>query len=349
MKRILLIEDSSEVRENTAEILELAGYDVVVAEHGKIGVEKARTVAPDLIVCDIMMPELDGYGVLFMLSKDPATASIPFIFLTAKAEKEDYRKGLSQGADDYLTKPFDESELLATIERRIKKIELLRTSGSTDNRLDTFLNSAGGLLDLDSLPKNKKNKDFLKKEMIYLEGNLPNYLFYISSGKIKTFRTNSDGKELITGMFAEGEFFGYPALISGEHYSDSATALEDSSISMIPSEDFFYLMYSNRDVAAQFIKLLSNNVLEQEERLIQTAYNSIRMRVADSLIKFYDTYNGLPGDEIPVFRDDLAKVVGTSTETVIRTLSEFKEEGLISTSGRRIAILSPDKLKNLKY
>jgi CRP-like cAMP-binding protein len=118
---------------------------------------------------------------------------------------------------------------------------------------------------------------------------------------------------------------------------------------MIPSEDFFHLMYNHRDVAAQFIKLLSNNVLEQEHRLLQTAYNSIRKRVAESLIRFYDTYKGTPGAEIPVFRDDLAKVVGTSTETVIRTLSEFKEEGLISTSGRRIAILSPEKLLNLKY
>src|SRR4051812_33462814 len=110
MKKILLIEDSREMRENTAEILELANYNVITAANGKIGVEYAVKELPDLIICDIMMPELDGYGVLYMLGKNPATASIPFIFLTAKAEKTDLRKGMSMGADDYLTKPFEEME-----------------------------------------------------------------------------------------------------------------------------------------------------------------------------------------------------------------------------------------------
>ena len=81
MKKILLIEDNLEMRENTAEILELANYEVVTAENGKVGVEKAKAVLPDLIICDIMMPELDGYGVLYYLGKDPKTAAIPFIFL----------------------------------------------------------------------------------------------------------------------------------------------------------------------------------------------------------------------------------------------------------------------------
>jgi CheY-like chemotaxis protein len=112
MKKILLIEDNLEMRENTAEILELAGYAVFTAPDGKEGVKTALKELPDLIVCDIMMPELDGYGVLHMLSKNEAAAAIPFIFLTAKAEKEDYRKGMSLGADDYLTKPFDDTELL---------------------------------------------------------------------------------------------------------------------------------------------------------------------------------------------------------------------------------------------
>src|SRR5690349_18036560 len=103
MKKILLIEDNKEMRENTSEILELANYKVVTAPNGKIGVELAGKEIPDIILCDIMMPELDGYGVLYMLSKKPETASIPFIFLTAKTEKTDIRKGMSMGADDYLT------------------------------------------------------------------------------------------------------------------------------------------------------------------------------------------------------------------------------------------------------
>ena len=102
MKRILLIEDNPEVSENTREIMELAGYEVVSAPNGKIGVELAQHENPDLIICDIMMPELDGYGVLHILSKKPETSTIPFIFLTAKTEKTDIRKGMNLGADDYL-------------------------------------------------------------------------------------------------------------------------------------------------------------------------------------------------------------------------------------------------------
>lgn len=127
MKKILLIEDNREMRENTSEILELAGYKVLTAENGKIGVELAQKNLPDLIVCDIMMPVLDGYGVLHLLSKNEDTANIPFIFLSAKAERSDFRKGMEMGADDYVTKPFDDIELLNAIESRLKKI---RTSTS---------------------------------------------------------------------------------------------------------------------------------------------------------------------------------------------------------------------------
>src|SRR5690606_34936944 len=103
MKKILLIEDNQNVRETTADILTLAGYEVITAESGKAGVQEALSALPDLIICDIMMPGLDGYGVLHILSKRAETAGIPFIFLTAKSEKADVRKGMNLGADDYLT------------------------------------------------------------------------------------------------------------------------------------------------------------------------------------------------------------------------------------------------------
>jgi CheY-like chemotaxis protein len=118
MKKILIIEDNTDVRENLAEILMLSGYEAITAENGKTGAAKAQTELPDLILCDIMMPELDGYGVLHIMSRSAKTADIPFIFLTAKAEKEDFRKGMALGADDYITKPFDDAVLLQTIESR---------------------------------------------------------------------------------------------------------------------------------------------------------------------------------------------------------------------------------------
>jgi len=123
MKKVLVIEDNKEILENTAEILELSNYRVCTAENGKIGIEKALSDKPDLILCDIMMPELDGYGVLQALRDDARTVAIPFIFLTAKGEKPDIRAGMNLGADDYLTKPVPKTELLEAIRTRLQRAE----------------------------------------------------------------------------------------------------------------------------------------------------------------------------------------------------------------------------------
>src|SRR3954470_21637423 len=124
-RSVLVIDDNKDIRENTAEILELAGYKTVTAENGKKGVEAALKEKPAVIICDIMMPELDGYGVLHLLRKNPETQNIPFIFLTAKTERGDFRKGMEMGADDYITKPFEDIELLNAVEVRLKKSEIL--------------------------------------------------------------------------------------------------------------------------------------------------------------------------------------------------------------------------------
>ena len=118
---VLIIEDNDHIRESTAELLGLADYEVFKAVDGKQGVDFATKLLPDIILCDITMPELDGYGVLHLLSKTPQTSAIPFIFITAKSERIDYRKGMEMGADDYLTKPFDDMELMTAIETRLNK------------------------------------------------------------------------------------------------------------------------------------------------------------------------------------------------------------------------------------
>lgn len=124
-RKILVIEDEPAMRRNLATILRLEGWTPVVAEHGRQGVELARREVPDVILCDVMMPELDGYGVLKELHDDPATMNIPFIFLTAKGERADVRGGMNLGADDYLTKPVDKGDLLRAIRTRLARAEQL--------------------------------------------------------------------------------------------------------------------------------------------------------------------------------------------------------------------------------
>jgi len=346
MKKILLIEDNNEVRENTAEILGLSNYEVITAPNGKIGVELAGKENPDLIVCDIMMPELDGYGVLYMLSKKPETSSIPFIFLTAKAEKADVRKGMSMGADDYLTKPFEEMELLHAIEVRLKKSEAFKKEFSkTVEGLSEFLDKAQGIEELKKLSSDKKIHRFAKKEELFMEGDEPTSLVFVVKGQVKTFKTNEQGKELITGIHRSGDFIGYSDLIEGMDYRESAIAMEETEVCFIPRQDFFTLLYSNRDVASRFIKMLSNNLKEMEERLINLAYNSVRKRVAEALITIQKKNDQ---SSFTVTREDLASMVGTATESVIRTLSDFKDEKLIDIKDKQIVMLNPARLAGMK-
>lgn len=121
MKKILLIEDNRSIRESTLELLTAEGFDVLGVDHGRLGIKVAKTYLPDMILCDVMMPELDGYEVLSVLRQEPTTAAIPFIFLTGRSTKEDFRLGMELGADDYLTKPFTPSELLTAINSRFEK------------------------------------------------------------------------------------------------------------------------------------------------------------------------------------------------------------------------------------
>ncbi|HWB63712.1 MAG TPA: response regulator, partial [Chitinophagales bacterium] len=199
MKKVLVIEDNGAVRENIEEILDLAGYKVTCAENGKKGVDMALKEKPDLIICDIMMPELDGYGVLHMLSKNSETSAIPFIFLTAKAERSDLRRGMEMGADDYITKPFDDIELLNAIETRLKKSEMLKTEyASSIDGINDFLKEAKSTGKINLTDGDHEIQTVKKKQMLYTQGHRPVALYFVSKGKIKTFKMNDDGKELIT-------------------------------------------------------------------------------------------------------------------------------------------------------
>lgn len=346
MKKILLIEDNPDIRENTSEILLLAGYDVSTAENGKAGVDAAQRLKPDLIICDIMMPELDGYGVLHILNKHPETAAIPFIFLTAKTEKTDIRKGMTLGADDYLTKPFDDTDLLNAIETRMRKHQLrTRQYDNTSSGLEYFIQDAQRALNLSDLCRDKKVKTYKKKTEIFSEGDTPSHVFFVKAGNVKIFKSHPDGKELITDLYKAGDFFGFEPMLENSVYQETAVALEDSEITLIPKNDFLILLNNQPDVSASFISLLCRKVSEKESQLVNLAYNSVRQRTAEALLKVSQLAD--EKEKISLSREDLAKIVGTASESVIRVLSDFKDEGLIEIETGKIKVLARAKLEKV--
>ena len=350
-KTILVIDDNSDIRENTAEILELAGYKTFTAENGKKGVDVAVKEKPAVIVCDIMMPELDGYGVLHLLRKNPDTRNIPFIFLTAKTERSDFRRGMEMGADDYITKPFDEIELLSAIEVRLKRSEILESDyAPSKNGVTQFIKDVKDSGLLKHLSEQYDVESYPKKQTVYQQGKRPRFLYYITKGKIKAFKAHPDGKEYITDLYSEGDFVGYTALIDDKNYEDEAVVLEDAEIMQIPKEDFLQMINSDINIATKFIRIITQNVKEKEERLLNLAYSSLRKRVAKALLDIQSKFNTThPNKPIEISREDIAQYVGTATESLIRTLSDFKSEKLIEIKEGKIIVTNSDKLRNLLY
>lgn len=349
MTKILLVEDNNEIRDNTREILELANYEITTAVNGKEGYEVALKENPDLIICDIMMPVLDGYGLLHLINKNDSLKSVPFIFLTAKTERGDFRKGMEMGADDYITKPFTDIELLNAVESRLQKIKFQQERINTAQTLNDFFNEIKNNNALEKLTDSTVMNHYKKKQRIYSEGNHPHSLYYLNSGKIRSYKINEIGKELTIGLFNAGDFFGYNALLENTTYKETTETLEECDISIIGREDFEILINNNKEVAHKFIKLLAQNVTEKEEQLINIAYNSLRKRVADAIITLLKKYKKEDRSDfiIHISRDDLAHIAGTTTESLIRTLSDFKNEKLIEAEAGYVKVLNENKLLSM--
>ncbi|MCB0462179.1 MAG: response regulator [Flavobacteriaceae bacterium] len=347
MKTILLIEDDTVLRENTAELLELSNYKVISASNGKIGLEKAKQILPDIIVCDIMMPELDGYGVLQALSKNRDTKHIPFIFLSAKTEHQDIRKGMNLGADDYITKPFTEDDLVSAIESRLAKAAILKDEREiTKNNNSDF--EFKNLNDLKNyISDNGELFKFHQDDIIYKEGEHSNYIYLITKGVVKCHKLDEHGKELTTGLYKEDDLFGYLSFTENIPYQDTATAIKNSEIVGILKNDLKNILDTNHKVTIELIQLLTNDLSNVKDQLLQMAYGSVNKKTALTIIKFAEKLNRKPEDPIKISRNDLASVAGIATETLIRTMSDLKKQGLITIEGRNIKILDLQKLKDI--
>ncbi|SDY59799.1 response regulator [Hymenobacter psychrophilus] len=352
MDLILLIEDHQIIRENTAQLLELAGYTVQTAENGELGVELALENRPDLVVCDIMMPVLDGYGVLQIFNQHPQLTGVPFIFLTAKTDQADRRRGMALGADDYLSKPFEKADLLSAVSGRLSRFQHLRPAPDHNGeQLHMLLDEAQQTGDLASLSLDRKAHLIRRKQDIYLEGDEAIRLYFVQSGRVKTVKTTAGGKELIVGLHGPGEFFGYLPLLQHTPHRDSAIAVDEAELLYIPKDDFMALLLRNPAVGQQFVQLLAGQVSGQAELLLALAYSSIRRRVADTLVQLHEQQAGTEAADagIQFTRDDMAAMVGTAPESLSRTLNEFKHDGLVELTPNTIRVLEPEKLRQAHW
>lgn len=348
MKNILLIEDDVILRENTSELLELSNYNVTTAPNGKIGLELARTTLPDIIICDIMMPELDGYGVLEALSANEKTKHIPFIFLSAKTERKDVRKGMDLGADDYITKPFEEEELISAIESRLAKAAILKEDKELENKADSESDEIRTLNDLKNFfDDNGITLKFAPGEVIYEEGQNSNYIYLISKGLVKCHKLDEQGKHLTTALYKEDDLFGYTSFTQNTAYQETATAIQDAVLIGISKNDLKEVLNSNHKVTLELIQLLTEDLSIVKEQLLQMAYSSVKKRTATTILKFAEKLNHNSDDVIRISRNDLASVAGIALESMIRTLSSFKDMGIIEIEGRNIKILNLQKLQQI--
>ncbi len=349
--KVLIIEDSDDVRENMKEILELSNYTVHSACNGKEGLEIARTNNPDIILCDVMMPELDGYGVLRGLSNNPQTQNIPFIFVTAKSEKQDFRKGMDLGADDYLTKPFSGDDLLSLVNTRLKKSVILKEALKNNPKsLEGFFAHPISIENIYALSDKILPKKLRKKDKLFTEGDFAKNLYFVVSGKIKTFRTNEQGKEYITKIYKEKEFFGYSSLLEAAKYEETAVAIEESEIACIAKQDFYQLLLANNELYTEFLRFITSDLSETNNKLIGLAYNSARKRVAEAILYLARKYHTQLSDNISfsVCRDDISAISGVSPESVSRNLTDLRMEQLIELQNGQIKILNLKKLEGLK-
>ncbi len=348
MKTVLLIEDDIALRENTAELIELSGFHVLTAPNGKIGIDIAKNKLPNIIVCDIMMPEIDGYGVLEALTGYNETSQIPFIFLSAKTEHKEIRKGMNLGADDYLTKPFDEDELISAIESRLAKATLISNLYNQQTSIEASNNNDH----LKSLNELKNFFDdygevitFKKGSIIFNEGDHSNKIYLISKGIVKGHKMDQSGKELITALYEADSFLGITSFMDIVPYQESATAIENTTLTAINKSELKKILENSKNVSLEFMEMLTDNLSTIKEQLLQMAYSSMRKKTAQTIMQFAQVLNKKPNEDIKISRNDLASVAGIATESLIRTLSSFKKEGYLEIQGRNIKILKLQELK----
>ena len=345
-KTILLIEDDETLRQNVTELLTFSSYKVLTAKNGKQGVDIARSELPDLIICDIMMPELDGYGVYEILRRNRNTRTIPFIFMSVKAEPHEVRKGMNMGADDYLTKPFEEHDLLTVIRNRLAKREMFPQKKEEESSEKEVIHDIEGLKEI--FRKQGDRVIFEKHEEVFQEDRIASCVLLLETGMVKTYRLDEYGKELITCVHKSGNIMGFYGFKTSTRYPESAETLERTEAFKISAEEFIKNLLLSQELTVEFAQMLSDDLSMLKTHLLEMAYGSVLRKTTNTILQFAEHIQGDPRQFIKISRSDLASLAGISTESFIRSLSCLKKEGLIDIVGRNIKILDLEKLHEIR-
>lgn len=204
--------------------------------------------------------------------------------------------------------------------------------------------------ELGTLSNSKHCNYYLRGQTIFNEGNQPMGLFCISTGKVKLSQAGFEGKEQIIRLAKDSDILGYRALISGEAYSATATVIEDSKICLIPKDVFYELLQHNSKLTSGIMKLLADELKDAEDKITNIAQKPVLERLAETLLMLKEYYGVEDNDNslnITITREEIANIVGTATETVIRLMSDLRKEGMIKLDGKRIKIVKSDALLKL--
>ena len=343
---ILVIDDVQDVRENVAELLELSGHHVLQAEDGYAGIRMAKQHGPDLIVCDIMMPGIDGYGVAEILARHRSTQHIPLIYLTAKAESIDFKKGLQKGAVDYITKPFEGHELVESVALRLKQISASKPRDASDTGWKNWVEYLYTDAPVDLVGTPYDRLELPSEKVLFAQKEQANHVYFIRSGAIRWEYMDALGRSFCFNLSRGGDFVGWTFDFQEGSHAYTAIAVTPCELVRIPMVQVQELLLSQPGMALTWGEI----ELEQQAKLMTTTagllFGTARQNLARVLLSFAEWDGNHWVLDLP--REILAKSTGLAYETVIRLISQFKADGLLVTKGRRISLLDRNGILKLQ-
>lgn len=331
---ILIIDENSSRLKNLSVFLNHSQFLVSISSNGAEALNIAKEKSPKIILCSDENESMSAAQILSLSKNDQFLRGCIFIVYGIN-ELSKYREYLDLGADDYLTTPLNMPALLQCLKMR------WQIYSSRVNQTIEIKTDANSLDDLKQFAT--KTLVFETNQFIFNAGTPARYLFYLLEGKAKSRLLDEDGNELITSFFKKGDLMGFKPLIEERAYHKDGIALENCKVLLIPKSELLKLIDTKSEIAKSVIYQLSSQYTETEEDLLNVAYSNVKTRVAKKLLSIHSIELK---ETIEITREDFANLIGTSTETLVRSLTELRKEGLISTKGSKIFLKNIDKLKS---